>query len=489
MTPPESENPILTHYVLDELPPAQRESVENWVEQNPSAQTELDDLQEVVESLRATAPVHEHRLTPSQRARVLLPPPARRSTLPSRPLRRTPGPGVLSSLLRVAALVALLAAAYALGRKAEDMHSPAKVQTAENTLPNPSKATQSPDSPASQKVDPSLPAAPAFSEAARQEPVVASTPGTATEGTAPAVAAAAPAVKPEPALADARDTTTTTFVGKAPEAAKTADSSRTPSLGITQVGTAPEFVNASRQAMDRSFVQPGLVRPEAATNSRQLQAKPLAANEPKNPADSEPRRKPDLHIHAWSYETASCPWNPRHRLLRVNIQLPADQEAVALGRNEYPVEVQFDANNVREFRRICTRYVPAVEVRSAGSQTIWFEYLPNGLPAASQENGKLVATVRLPSANFTTQTVGPFDSSRLQVLDRGRGWRDARGDFLFDAAVVSLSLLLEGFVAEGGLNHRIVLDLAEAAKAAGDPDGSRARFIQSLRQLGRLTGA
>jgi hypothetical protein len=171
----------------------------------------------------------------------------------------------------------------------------------------------------------------------------------------------------------------------------------------------------------------------------------------------------------------------------VNLQFPADQEAVQIGDTDYPLEVAFDPNNVRQFRRLGTRHIPSPELRSAGQQVVWYEFRPNGSPASAHESGKLVATVRLPAARFTTQAIGPFDASRLQVIDRGQGWRQARDDFRFETAMLGLGLLLDGGLPGSDLNHQLLIQVAETAKGT-DPDGNRTRLVQALRQLAHLTG-
>lgn len=483
MNPPDPDNPILSRYILDELPPSERAQVERWMLENPTVQHEVHALGEVVESLRAQAPVHDLQLTARQRARVMQGPPRRMP--PAQHMIRAPRSGVLSGLLRMAALITLLAGAFMLGRHF-DPDSTLLTGTdvppdsgAERLDPvDPVVATVAEDwagaSDTSRQSEPAQVAEAAASQREMPEDIEQAAP----VSNMPAVLAEAPAgEKPVEML-----------VGGTTPIADRAGAAKAAIFGITMPASFGEVVSTARRSTDQAVLRPAHIRPAVASDARQLAAKPLAAGDGKAAAAAPARRKPDLHIHAWSYETASCPWSPRHRLLRVTIQLPADQEAVALGSHEYPVEVVFDPNHVREFRRLSTRYLAPEELRSAGTQTIWYEFVPNGAPASSFENGKRIATVRLPGAKFTTQAVGPFDASRLQVLDRGRDWKEARGEFQFETALVALALLLDGASAEGGLNQQVVLDLAQTAREAGDPDGSRARFINSLRQLGRLAG-
>ena len=93
----------------------------------------------------------------------------------------------------------------------------------------------------------------------------------------------------------------------------------------------------------------------------------------------------------------------------------------------------------------------------------------------------------LPNARFTSQAVGPFDSSRLQVIDRGYSLQNAREDFVFETSVVGFGLLLRGEDQLGSLNHGLVLNLAKQAKGA-DAGGERARFIRLVQDAQRATG-
>jgi hypothetical protein len=140
---------------------------------------------------------------------------------------------------------------------------------------------------------------------------------------------------------------------------------------------------------------------------------------------------------------------------------------------------------VREFRRLSERHLPAVELRSAGSQTVWYEFQPVSDDVA--DTGKSVAMVTLEKGRFTTQTVGPFDSSKLNVQDRGITWQAAREDFIFESAVVGLSMLLRGDHQSPELNHHLVLALAEKGRGT-DASGERARFIRQVNEARRAAG-
>lgn len=487
MKPSDADNPLLTHYILDELPANERADIERCLHDQPVLADEVRDLQEMADALRAGAPLHELRLTAPQRARVLQGPPRRPAPAPK--VLRSSSPSPLAGWLRLAATITLLAGAFFLGR-----HQGAMLPTlasSENHQPTDRNdlVVDEPQAAAVEALTSPQEESGLAMKGEGESPTVARV---QEESTTEQSRTTTPAVEPEAAVKVAVTQEAVplveTRVGSLTKEGKEVAAEQPAWAGVTMTAASGESVSAHRRATDQTLLQPGLLRPQVERGSAQLSAKPLAEGERKAAQEAPARRKPALHIHSWSHETASCPWNAQRRLLKVTIQLPADQEAVALGHHDYPVEVVFDANHVREYRRLGARYQPPQEVRRAGTQTLWYEYLPNGKPAETFENGKLIATVRLPGAKFTTQAVGPFDASRLQVLDRGRSWQQARGDFVFDTAVVALALLLDGAGKDNALNQPLVLELAEAARAAGDPDGSRSRFIEAVREVGRLAG-
>jgi hypothetical protein len=98
-----------------------------------------------------------------------------------------------------------------------------------------------------------------------------------------------------------------------------------------------------------------------------------------------------------------------------------------------------------------------------------------------------VATVTLEKGRFTMPSVGPFDGSKLAVLDRGASWQAAREDFLFESAVVGFGMLLRGDHRSPALNHQVVLSLAEKAKGS-DASGERARFIREVSHARQAAG-
>ena len=243
-------------------------------------------------------------------------------------------------------------------------------------------------------------------------------------------------------------------------------------------------MSTTRQAADQFSLRPSEIRPlPAKPDASALLTAPLPAKSAANNAKEAPKsRVSEVYIHAWNAEVTSCPWNPDLRLMRINVQLPADQPAARAG-GDYPLNVAFDPNTVREYRQICERHLPAAELRSAGTHSVWYEFLPNG----RGDGVRTIATVTLPSGRFTTQTVGPFDGSKLTVQDRGQSWESARDDMVFESAVVGFGMLLRGVGHTPKLNHELVLSMATKAKGM-DATGERQRFIRQVLEARKAAG-
>lgn len=481
MKPSPNENPDLTAYALGELHARQATDIHALLADCPAATHELEQVEAVTDALRHGAPIPQDRLRPEQRHAVLYPAhlPRHMGTLAPRPLPRRSASviwPIMTGVLKAAAVITLTAGAYFIGR-----HSIGGIG-----------AQMAAAGPASSQ--PSLPAAAAPAQPADQtmvqtpvitpQPIVYKSPAPQAPSpelkespsllaSAPIVEKAVPAPQPPAAEMAILETQPARTVAKAPRP-----------LPMTTPGKHIDFVNASRQPVDKFALAPAKIRPlPAKVDRKQLLASPAPLKKDPQPKPA-PRvtRTPDIYIHSWKAEVASCPWNESHRLLRVTIQLPADQPA-ALAQATYPLHVSFDPINVREYRQLCERHQPAAELRQAGTHIVWYEYLPNGTADAT----RTVATVTLDKGHFTTQTVGPFDSSRLTIQDRGIAWSDAREDFVFDSAVVGFGLLMRGFPGNPKLDHGLVLDLAEKSKGK-DATGERARFIKLVQEAADAAG-
>lgn len=495
MKPAPHENPDLTAYALGELEARQAREIHELLAACPVAAHELEQVEAVTDALRQGAPIPQERLLPEQRHAVLYP-----SQLPRRlaPLTPRPMPArrpsvvwpIMTGVLKAAAVLTLAGLAYLAGRHA-DVPSTTVAGTNGNTTTIPTSA-QEPEVAAS------------VQEATSPQPLAVARPIAESEVKASIVAANDTQPKPAPALlptATPPPEKKPVLVLADPVASKAAAAE--PKMAVASlpnakaapvvlarpaVMTTPSkdmaFVNASRQPVDQFALEPSRIRPlPPKVNKRDLLAAPapLHAQADANKNAGKPRT-PDLYIHSWRTESASCPWNEKHRLLRITIQLPADQPA-AMIQHAYPLRVSFDPNNVREYRQLCERHQPAAELRRAGMHEVWYEYLPNG----ETDTSKTIATVTLDKGHFTTQTVGPFDSSKLYVQDRGGNWQQARDEFVFDSAVVGFGLLMRGVPQAEELDHDLVLTLAEKSKGK-DPTGDCARFIRMVKEAAKAAG-
>jgi hypothetical protein len=149
------------------------------------------------------------------------------------------------------------------------------------------------------------------------------------------------------------------------------------------------------------------------------------------------------------------------------------------------MQVDFQPLQVRSFRQIATRSISPTERDGAATHSVWFEIMTNGKPTAS---AKVLGQMTLPGIKFTTATMAPFESTTLQIVDRGNTWQAATDDFAYEAALVGFGLLGQGKNLPPALNYQRVLELAEAAQAVSDRTRERGRFIASLKASQRQAG-
>mgnify|MGYP000045819313 FL=1 len=470
MTSPANDTSELTAYALGELQAHQASAIHQLLSACPAATSELEQIEAVTEALRQRAPIPQERLLPEQRHAVLYPAQIPRLVVPMKPrpmVKKTTSTWpVMGILLKSAALITVTGAAYLAGRQVSLISS--QIDVAESQ-------------PAQVKSDP-IAAAPAKVEVAVVKPTSVPAVTITASKPAPVIEKAPVAVIPVPP----KSTVIVAQSAPAKAAIEIIHSAPAPMpvvpVAVTRLNRKLAFISTNQQTADLFSIKPADIRPQPIKGKDKEQfASPLKGPAPKL---EEKRQATGIYIHSWKAETSSCPWNPNTRLLRVTIQLPADQPA-ATSSTSYPLDVNFDRRNVREFRRLSERHLPAAELRSAGSQVVWYEFQPatTDLNAA----GKPIATITLDQGRFTTQTVGPFDASKLNVVDRGVTWQNAREDYLFESAVVGLGMLLNGDHQSPDLNHRLILDLAEKSKGP-DSSGERARFIRQLNEARRAAG-
>jgi anti-sigma factor RsiW len=470
------DNPHFTAYALGELSAEEARALHEVLASTPSAAHELEQIEAVTDALRQGAPISVSRLSHEQRHAVLHPanmPRRIQPMMPRKPAQRTPQVfwPVMGALVKVAAVVTLSGAAFLAGwMYGPEVESAAKMS---DVLP---KA----DQPAESEVKPQavpVKAAPAPLVAAKSEAKPAK-----PAADVPVVKKLVAEVKPVPAPAPV--VKQVVVANAVPVKEQPAAPVVTPSLGFTLPAGHAAFVSTTKQAVDQFSLHPGQIKPLPPKAKGQAFASPqLTPNKPEPKLE----RAADLHIHSWKAEVAACPWNPSNRLLRLVIQLPADQPAVLGADVSFPLQVTFDKANVKQYRMLCERHLAASELRSAGMHVLWYEFQPNGSGEIPRDSSRLVATVMLPNARFTSQAVGPFDSSKLQILDRGYSLQNAREDFVFETSVVGFGLLLRGAEQLGALNHDLVLNLANQSKGA-DSNGERGRFIRLVQDARQAAG-
>ncbi|MBE7498557.1 MAG: DUF3520 domain-containing protein [Verrucomicrobiaceae bacterium] len=475
------DNPQFTAYALGELDFGQAREIHDELQTNSAAAHELEHIEAVTDALRHGAPIPLARLTPEQRHAVLHPTHLPRRMQPMMPRKPAPRPQPvfwtgMGHLLKAAAVITLTGGAFLAGWRMQPQQSGlAEVKAPKPPLPQPVP------------VEPMVERQPVVvveAPAPAPEKVAAPAPKPLTP--APVVVAAAPPAPEKPKAAAAIEKPQSSQPVEVAESLKPVPAAV--GLGFSMPrGAAAAFANTTRQPTAQYSLQPSLVRPPAPRRDPQVMASPV---KPGTKVEEKPAKASDLLLYSWQSEIASCPWNPAHRLLRIVIQLPANQAPVISSTDaRFPMEITFDAGAVKQFRLLCERHLPAADLSRAGTHVVWYEFQPNGA-VESRESGRQIATVTVPKARFAVQPVGPFggtDSSRLRVLDRGYTLQNAREDFIFETAVVGFGLLMRGAEQTGSLNHDMVLDLATRAKG-GDGPNDRSRFIKLVQDAQKVVG-
>jgi hypothetical protein len=458
-----NDHPDLTAYALGELDAEHSEAMAQWVAENPAALAEADATAELGEHLRNKAPVPNLRLHPHQRAAILNGPQRVRQLVAAATHESKPRPSRIApfffSVTRIAAAAVVVIGAFVAGRS----FAPHASETVVVALPSKSAAAEP------KKAIPA-PVTPPF-RAKEVAPIVAAN---LTSAPAPVLdkPAPAPAVKP------------TTIVATVPvvPVAKQPAASVQP---VTRV-VSEAFVSTSKSTAAQVVITPNETRFVA--SGHEVVAASPATPGTKSIEPAARAKQSELRIHSWKAEIASCPWNEAHRLVRLTVQIPGEQEAAA-SKTSYPLQVSFDANYVRSFRQLSQRSIAASAPDAPAFHIVWYEFQPNGqaVDAAREGASKLIGSVTLPNAKFTTPATGPFDGSRLRLIDRGQSWTASQDDFLFESAITGFGLLMKGDTNLGGLNHALVLDLAQRS-LANDRNGERAKFVKLVQDAQRMAG-
>lgn len=493
MTSPANDTSELTAYSLGELQAHQAADIHRLLSSCPAAISELEQIEAVTDALRQHAPIPLERLNPDQRHAVLHPVqmPRRIAPMQPRPVMRRPSAfwPMMQGILKTAAVVTVAGCAYWLGRHTDKTPGATGPAVTGNQKP-----VEVPTTPLTQPRTEALAATAAAASTppekrmtrtdepgAMETPTAENTPRTAPPATTTPQKAVAAAATSESVPRSQKPRTAATVVVSPPT------SKATPSAhAVTRPNPELAFVTTLKRDMDQFPVHPADIRPAlTSSGKKELMASPAPVGSSKATAETKPRPASEIYIHAWHAEVAACPWNPATRLLRVTLQLPPNQAAAADSASAFPLRVAFDRRHVREFRRLCERHTPAASMDTSGTQTVWYEFQP-----ASDEairSGRPIATITLEKGRFTLPSDGPFDGSKLSVLDRGITWTAAREDFLFESAVVGFSMLLRGDHSSPALNHQVILGLAEKGRGA-DSSGERSRFIKQVVDVRRAAG-
>ena len=467
------DHPDLTAYALGELDAEHAETMSRWVAENAEAGAEVDALNDLCQRLQSTAPIAMDMLHPHQRDAIMTGPQrVRKMVAAAKASRRRPSffAPLAYGFSRAAAAAVLVTGGYMAGTH---------VSGSKPTV----AATPAAPTPASVEVKPTTTAVasvviqPPFK--AKEVPQVVTAPP-------PVEPAAKPVQEEAVAVAPPKVEITTpaveVVVASLPPALLPAKELAKPAMPKTQV-LSESFVSTTKSTLAQVTLRPAETRHVVPRSNEAVAAAPLvhAAKAIEAVAHG---KQPDLLIHSWKSEVASCPWNEEHRLLRVTIQIPGDQPAAQQAAS-YPLQVTFSPNHVRSYRQICQRSIPAAAVDAPAFHIVWYEFQPNG--QASEAATKIIGTATLSNSRFTTAAAGPFDGSKLHLLDRGADLNAAKDDFLFESAVVGFGLLLKGEKDTGELNHSLVLDLAKRA-AGADRNGERARFVKLVEDAEHSTG-
>ncbi len=458
MNPGEHDHPDLTAHILGELDAEHSEAMAQWIKAHPETAAEAGQIAELARMLSDTAPVSFHLLHPHQRAAVLSGPQrvrqmvaAAKQTRPRTVSRFMP---VLRGLGQFAAAAVMLIAGYLMG-----LHFKSQHQVPEVVSVPPAKQGD-------------VPRTPPFRAKEVPLPVIADA---TTPETAKPDEPAKPATPVEPK-----------YIGTVAAAAKVdlpsaASQPKAVASLPHNVVLSQAFVNTSpKGGLSQVSLRLADTRPAHAKGEKSpLHAAPMTAA----PKDAHATR-PDLLIHSWKADVASCPWNEAHRLVRLVVQIPGEQPAAA-APGSYPLQVNFSAAAVRSFRQLGERTLPAAQADAPAFHIVWYEVVPTG--AAADGTPRTLGDVSIPNAHFTTQAMAAFDSSRLRILDQAATWQNAREDFLFESALVGFGLLLKGEKESGGLNHSLVLDLAQRS-LKDDRTGEHAEFIKVVQEAQRMAG-
>lgn len=460
----------LTACALGELNPAEAAAVRRAIANSPELQAEYARIEQTVAALRHAPAIPRRSLTPRQREAVLS-----AGQLPSRgprviPIsqRRVPQPGALAGILKFALAACVAIGAFVLGQKytahtgqravVSGVSRDAAPAMDQSAAPAVASAESTP-SPAVEKAAPQDPEFEAVQQPPRVKPML--------------VTETRPAPAPSTAVAEPASVT--------PAAA--------PRPLVSPAGALRSFTLVAAQAESKIQLQPKLLRVAAKPVPREFAGQILASPVPekpktaaKNPVFRKPEKQPQLEIHSWKAEIASCPWDTSRRLMRFVAQIPVDQDGIESNARDYQISVRFDPNQVQAWRLVMEKHMPPTNGSPHATRFAWYEIVParNFAPKTDK-----------PAAIGTLDIVQPrgaaHDGQPLKLLDRGLAWNEKGNDFIFETAMVGFNLLLQGRENIGQLDHKLVLDLASQS-SDDDPKGECGKFITAVKQAQKAAG-
>ena len=136
---------------------------------------------------------------------------------------------------------------------------------------------------------------------------------------------------------------------------------------------------------------------------------------------------------------------------------PWTQPGIEHSDADYKLVAKFDPFQVQGFRLVMEKHMRArspAPRRPHGSPGMRSFPPATIIPAADRP-------VTIGTISVEQPRGAPRDIAPSRFVDRGQAWSDASEDFVFETAMIGWNLLLNGTDNIGGLNSRLVLDLAE----------------------------
>lgn len=476
MKPQDSQSPDLTAFVLGESTAQEAAQVRDYLARTPEAKADLERIQQMVGALKQAPPIPVRALHPHQRETILAmtrPVTVSSSSSAKRakvvPFKRSvpavkyarPAGSMAWTISKYGVAAAFIVGAFVLGQ-----HTPANLGGLASTGEDAAEVKSPGEEPIHALAAVALPRETTELVPALKKPILMT------------VAAAVPGGKQFELPAK-------TFKAMAQVLHRPAAPVPAPTPTVAAVPSLKGFLSTASSTESRLLITPKLLRrpPVPREFAGVILASPQSPNaKPEAPRKPEPQ--PALTIHSWKVEIASCPWDPSRRLMRFVAQVPVDQNGVLHQEQDYKFVAKFDPFHVQGFRLVSEKHMPPAPSGTQATRFAWYEIVPNRNFNASQDRPVTLGTIQIdqPRGAHASPDLAP-----LKIVDRGLGWANTREDFAFETAMVGWSLLLQGTENTGGLNHKLVLDLAEQ-NSGEDSNGERAKFISTVKQAQRSVG-